>query len=51
MSILRKLFHKCNATVIKILSKEIKVAKDNFEKELVLCEQGGTCPSKYYGTL
>lgn len=42
MSILPKLFHKFNATVIKILSKEVKIAKGNFEKELGLFEQGGT---------
>lgn len=40
MSILSKLFHKFPATLIKILSKEIKIAKDNFVKELDLCKQG-----------
>lgn len=40
VSILLKLFHKINATAIKILSKEIKIAKMMFKKELSLCEQG-----------
>lgn len=37
-SILPKLFHKIDATATKILSKEIKIAKMIFKKELSLCE-------------
>lgn len=45
MSILPKLFFKFPATLIKILNKKIKIAKNNSEKELGLCEQGGTALS------
>lgn len=39
MSILPKLFHKFNETLIKILHKEIKIVKDNFKKQLGLYNQ------------